>query len=138
MKKLKLLMLRWKMGFKCLWWMYKYRHENLVSARVYICSHFQYPHLGEVYMILDGKTGPCYQTDHKGDMESRVETVFNPPCFMMHQSKRLLVTDKAFQKEFFLAPFSFLGMESGMSLQRLKKAYKGHNVQFLYRTLVRL
>jgi hypothetical protein len=136
MKKLQYLLLKWKMGFKCLWWLFRYRKEELTTAKVYLCSPFQAPHLAEVFYIMDNRNGSCFMTNHKY-AEDRIETIFSPTCYMMHISKKGLVSKPGHQ-EFFMAPFSFVGMPAAMSFNKMKQAYKGHNIKFLYTTVVRL
>jgi hypothetical protein len=136
MKKLRLLLLKYKMGFKCLWWLFRYRKEELTTAKVYLCAPFQAPHLGEVFYILDHTNGSCFMTNHN-NQEDRIKTVFSPTCYLMHKSKKMLVNFKRNQT-LMLAPFSFVNMPAGLSYNNMKKFYKGHNVQFLYTTVVRL
>lgn len=136
MKKFKLIMLRWKMGIKCVWWLFKYRNENVVTAKVYLCSLFQAPHLGEVHYIIDDSIGACYQSKHT-NVKDRFKTIFKPTCYQMHKSKKYLLNGPHDQL-LKISPFSFVGMPAGMSLTNMKKFYKGHNIQFLYTTVVRL
>ena len=137
MNKLRYLMLRWKMGFKCLWWLFKYRKENIVTAKVYLASHYQSPHLSELYYIMDQSVSPCFMSNFQ-DMETRVKTIFSPSCYHVCKSKRILNHEDNSVHILKLAPFSYVGMESGLSLMRLKTLYKKHNLKHIYTTVVRL
>ena len=135
MNRLRLFLLRWKMGLLCLWWMFKYRKEKLASVQVYLGSHFQSPHRSQLYYIIDGKPGPCYQSNFT-NQDERIKTIFRPPCFKREfYNSQLRNGDHHILK---IAGFSYVNMESGHSLMQLKKAYKGHNLKHLYNSVVRL
>ena len=135
MNRFNLLKLKWKMGFKCLWWLFKYRKEKLVTAKVYIGSHYQAPHLSEVYYILDQPKSPCYMSNFT-DKKDRAKTLFSPTIYSVTSNKIYLLDGK--NVKLGIAPFSHRSMEAGHSLQKLKQLYKGHNLSFLYTTVVRL
>lgn len=137
MRKLRLLLLKWKMGFKCILWLIKYRKEKLAMAKVYLCSPRQNPHASEVFYIIDSYPGPCYMSKFT-KVKEKQKTIFSPTCYKLHGTKRVLYNPDGDNHRLNLAPFSFVGMESGLSLLTLKKTFKGHNVQFLYNTVVRL